>query len=131
MAENIKDLLYEGAVAEYECSIEFAEPVDPLKLLVLASTLSDVAPRYHPLKENCYFFCSSVLDLSEQLLGGTQKLLAKQSKAGHAGHRIPLPFLLGDNVSEYKKLVEEAKKAYGTKWDDFKQRVSSIRVFWT
>ncbi len=88
-------------------------------------------PRYHPLKENCYFFCSSVLDLSEQLLGGTQKLLAKQSKAGHAGHRIPLPFLLGDNVSEYKKLVEEAKKAYGTKWDDFKQRVSSIRVFWT
>ncbi len=92
-----------------------------MKLLVLASTIKDVAPAYGILDRNCYFFANMVMDLAKDVLGGQVSTTKKAS--GKAAHLFPLPFLSG---AEYKELFNAARKRYAEKWAEFEKDVCFV-----
>ncbi len=96
MAEAREDLLYEGDAEKYESSVKFPQHTDPMRLLVIASTIKDIAPEYRVFGENCYFFSKMVVDLAAELLGG-DVVPSKKDKSGKAAHFFTLPFLV-DNA---------------------------------
>ncbi len=49
----------------------FESPVNPLQILVLASCVKLVAPKYSLLTSNCFFFCFAVTEVALDLFGGT------------------------------------------------------------
>jgi len=122
MALSLEELLYKDSDT-FDFSVVFPEsqPMDPMKLLVLASTVADVAPNYGVFKHNCYFFSKIVLDLSQTVLGGAlDKLDSKKSKSGMVGGFLPLPYVLDSNP-DYKKLLAEAAALFPAKWHKFEQ----------
>lgn len=123
MNESLTALLHkreESDVEKYELAVQFDQRTDPMRLLVLASTIRDVAPEYRVHSQNCYFFSKMVVELAVEVLGGTAVKTAK-SNAGKAAHLWPLPFL---SDTEFKKLYEGAKLRYKEKWSEFEQEVS-------
>lgn len=124
MNESLSEMIYSNKkVEKYETAVTFAGHMDPMELLVLASTIKDVAPGYKVYSHNCYFFAKIVLDLAVELFRGKAVQL-KDGKHGRAAHLIPLPFLANDK--KYLDLVDNAKKRYPAKWAEFEREVSPI-----
>ncbi len=100
----------------------FNTHTDPMKLLVLTSTIKDVELAHGMLDRNCYFFADMVMDLAKDVLGGHVEAPKKDS-SGKATHLNLSPFLSGD---EYKDLFRAAKDRYTENWAEFEKDVSFI-----
>lgn len=105
---------------KYELEMTFAQPVDPMKFLVLASTVKDVAPEYRLHSLNCYFFSKMVVHLARDVLGA--KLAeAGDNKLGKGFGFVPMPFLFDDR---FKDCLDSAKGKFAEKWAWFEREVS-------
>ncbi len=106
----------------------FESPVNPLQILVLASCVKLVAPKYSLLTSNCFFFCFAVTEVALDLFGGTftykdgTNVQADSREAcGRAFGKFRMDFL---ETTECKELLRKMKKLYETKWKQITDHVS-------
>ncbi|KLO10091.1 hypothetical protein SCHPADRAFT_907197 [Schizopora paradoxa] len=106
------------SVRKYQQAVLFTESdrVEPLRLLAIASAISDVAPDSKVQSQNYQFFAKMLLELAVGLLSGKPEDL----KGGNSGESA-LPFLVDAPNPEYTELFDRAKEMFPKKWIDAEQ----------
>lgn len=108
-------------IEEYEFAVQFGQHTDPAALLMLASSIKDVAPEYTVADDDCFYFSKIVTELAVEVLGA--EMVSVPSKKKNGGKpTLSTAKLLSEE--EFKKLYEGARLRYGEKWGNFEERVS-------
>jgi len=117
MALSLDALLGQGDEENHELTVKFSQHMDPMYLLVLASSIKDVPLEHGAQSQNCHFFSRMVVELSVDVLGGKAEP-SRKNKSGKAGDVFALSFLAD---AEFENLYKGAKIRYEQKWAEFQK----------
>lgn len=108
-------------IQEYEFAVKFSQHTDPMALIILASSIKNIAPEDNVPHDNYYYFSKIIAKLVVEVLGA-QTVSVPSTKKNAGKSTLFTQKLLSEE--DFKILYEGASLRYGEKWREFEQRVS-------